>query len=228
MRRKYLIAQVAQQTGVSAATLRNWESRYGFLSPERSQGRQRSYTERDLEKIRRIKALIDAGMRPSQVLAQLQEPNRLVTHKAQGSSGSMISRMCYVSRSTNDMSLNDLCALASKASATNSALQVSGALTSWRGYFVQMLEGPPEVISQLVAKIFSDSRHAQIVVLEWSHQTKRLFSEWGMHWVSETKITQALKALLSDKRNANPACWTPALAIRLLSEGSAKKRGQGT
>jgi DICT domain-containing protein len=42
------IGQLADWTGVPAATLRTWESRYGFPEPQRQPGRHRRYLERDV------------------------------------------------------------------------------------------------------------------------------------------------------------------------------------
>ncbi|PCC69786.1 Predicted cobalamin binding protein [Nannocystis exedens] len=53
-------------TGVSAATLRAWERRYGLPAPRRSSSAYRLYSDRDVERIRRVRELCDAGMAPSE------------------------------------------------------------------------------------------------------------------------------------------------------------------
>lgn len=67
---RYRIQSVAEITGVSAATLRAWERRYGIPSPRRTASAYRLYSERDVELIKRVRELCDAGMAPSQA-AQL-------------------------------------------------------------------------------------------------------------------------------------------------------------
>lgn len=57
-------------TGVSAATLRAWERRYGIPIPQRSEAAYRIYTEDDVLLIGRLKTLIDDGMAPAEA-AQL-------------------------------------------------------------------------------------------------------------------------------------------------------------
>ena len=64
--RKYRINVVAQMTGVSAATLRAWERRYGVPVPARTASSYRIYDEEDVETIRRLRALCDEGMSPSE------------------------------------------------------------------------------------------------------------------------------------------------------------------
>ena len=54
----YVISVVSRMVGVHAQTLRYYE-RAGLIAPSRSQGNRRYYSERDLERIQRIKTLMD-------------------------------------------------------------------------------------------------------------------------------------------------------------------------
>jgi DNA-binding transcriptional MerR regulator/methanogenic corrinoid protein MtbC1 len=63
---------VVQQTGVLAPTLRAWERRYSILSPDRTNNAYRLYSERDIAKIRWLKARVNSGMTISQAIALLQ------------------------------------------------------------------------------------------------------------------------------------------------------------
>ncbi|MFZ6181874.1 MerR family transcriptional regulator [Nannocystis pusilla] len=63
---RYRIQSVAEMTGVSAATLRAWERRYGLPAPRRSSSAYRLYSDRDVERIRRVRELCEAGMAPSE------------------------------------------------------------------------------------------------------------------------------------------------------------------
>lgn len=63
---RYRIQAVAELTGVSAATLRQWERRYGLPSPDRTRSSYRLYAERDIEHIRRMQALLATGVSPSE------------------------------------------------------------------------------------------------------------------------------------------------------------------
>lgn len=59
-------------TGVSAATLRAWERRYGIPSPQRTASAYRLYTDRDVELIKRVRELCDAGIAPAQAAQMVQ------------------------------------------------------------------------------------------------------------------------------------------------------------
>jgi DNA-binding transcriptional MerR regulator/methylmalonyl-CoA mutase cobalamin-binding subunit len=63
------IAAVERDTGLSKDTLRMWERRYGFPSPQRDAQGERAYPMAQVERLRLIRRLIDAGHRPSRVMA---------------------------------------------------------------------------------------------------------------------------------------------------------------
>lgn len=71
------IAAVERDTGLSKDTLRVWERRYGFPTPERDGQGERMYALDQLDKLRLIKRLLDAGHRPGRIVAlpaeQLQQ-----------------------------------------------------------------------------------------------------------------------------------------------------------
>jgi DICT domain-containing protein len=56
------IGDVVERTGVAEATLRMWERRYGFPSPERLASGHRRYSDRDIELIRAVAAKRAAGL----------------------------------------------------------------------------------------------------------------------------------------------------------------------
>lgn len=59
---------VVQETGVSAATLRAWERRYGVPEPDRTGSNYRLYSEREIALIRWLKERVDAGLTISQAV----------------------------------------------------------------------------------------------------------------------------------------------------------------
>ncbi len=62
------IAAVERDTGLSKDTLRVWERRYGFPAPGRDAIGERAYTLDQVEKLRTIKRLMDAGHRPGRIV----------------------------------------------------------------------------------------------------------------------------------------------------------------
>jgi MerR family transcriptional regulator, light-induced transcriptional regulator len=62
------ISAVERDTGLSKDTLRVWERRYGFPSPERDSVGERAYSLDQVEKLRIVKRLMDGGHRPGRVV----------------------------------------------------------------------------------------------------------------------------------------------------------------
>jgi DICT domain-containing protein len=67
------IAQMAQRTGVSAATLRAWETRYGFPRPQRTPSGRRRYAPDDAERVARVARDRDTGMSIALAIARATE-----------------------------------------------------------------------------------------------------------------------------------------------------------
>jgi len=63
----YALGAVARLVGISPDVLRAWERRYGAVSPVRTPGGTRRYRAADLERLRLLKAAVDAGHRIGEV-----------------------------------------------------------------------------------------------------------------------------------------------------------------
>jgi DNA-binding transcriptional MerR regulator len=59
--------------GIAAATVRNWEERYGLVKPERSPGGHRLYSRTQLEQLRFIREQLDGGLQPAEAHRLLGE-----------------------------------------------------------------------------------------------------------------------------------------------------------
>src|SRR3954469_4092727 len=57
------IAALTRRTGVPPDTIRKWEQRYGVLTPERTSGGQRRYTERDVARVEWLRPRLAEGYR---------------------------------------------------------------------------------------------------------------------------------------------------------------------
>ena len=53
----YKIGEVSKITGLPSYVLRFWESEFQFLRPQKSRGRQRVYTQKDVETLLQIKRM---------------------------------------------------------------------------------------------------------------------------------------------------------------------------
>lgn len=58
---RHPIRVVAHRTGLTPATIRAWERRYDAVDPARSEGGQRLYSDRDIERLNTLRALTEVG-----------------------------------------------------------------------------------------------------------------------------------------------------------------------
>lgn len=72
---RFSIAAVERDTGLSKDTLRVWERRYGFPQPGRDGAGDRVYPADQVERLRTIRRLMDAGHRPGRIVGL--EPDAL-------------------------------------------------------------------------------------------------------------------------------------------------------
>src|SRR5690242_280067 len=87
----YPVRMVALRTGLSPHLLRAWERRYGVVTPQRSEGGQRLYSDADIERLARLKRLVERGHAigriaslPLDALAQLEESAGAAAQKTDG------------------------------------------------------------------------------------------------------------------------------------------------
>jgi CheY-like chemotaxis protein len=69
----YSIGAVERMVGIPASTIRNWEDRYGLITPERSQGGHRLYSLRQVEQLRFVKRELARGLQPADAHRMLAE-----------------------------------------------------------------------------------------------------------------------------------------------------------
>ena len=66
----YTIKRVAELTGIGVSTLRAWERRYGVVSPARSEGRYRLYSDADVRALAIMASLVRDGWTASEAATE--------------------------------------------------------------------------------------------------------------------------------------------------------------
>lgn len=70
---RYRIRAVAELTGVSTATLRAWERRYGVPTPSRTASAYRLYGDEDVALISQMRDLVESGVAPAEAARSLRD-----------------------------------------------------------------------------------------------------------------------------------------------------------
>lgn len=120
----------------------------------------------------------------------------------------------YTSRATGVFDDADLATLLMNSRANNRRLGLTGFLLHRDGQFLQLLEGPDDVVSTRVSIIEQDPRHTDIAVLLRESGSQRQFPAWSMGY--ET-VTDALAddipgyRAMFDDIDVSPAVAQPAV-----------------
>ncbi|MBL8618993.1 MAG: MerR family transcriptional regulator [Deltaproteobacteria bacterium] len=80
----YRIKTVARLTGVPRNTLLAWERRYNLVEPDRADNGYREYTEEDVQRIIKIKRLVDRGYKISEAITLASQGGAEVAALASG------------------------------------------------------------------------------------------------------------------------------------------------
>lgn len=89
-------------------------------------------------------------------------------------------QLVYVSTATQDLSLEDLTDLLSKTRSSNQTKQITGMLIFDGASFMQVIEGAPQDIKDLYARIQTDPRHENLVKIYDKPIEERQFPNWSM------------------------------------------------
>lgn len=77
----------------------------------------------------------------------------------------------------------ELASILESCARRNPALGVTGVLIYERGRFIQLLEGPPASVDELLDDIETDTRHGIFKILWRTPATTRMFEQWSMAFV---------------------------------------------
>ncbi len=96
----------------------------------------------------------------------------------------MLIQLIYMSSATREFASHELPSLLSKTRLKNNLLNVSGMLVYHKGVFLQILEGPPEVVDALYQQIAADDRHTNCEILLRCSVDQRSFADWSMAFIN--------------------------------------------
>ncbi|MEE4382681.1 MAG: BLUF domain-containing protein [Pseudomonadales bacterium] len=86
----------------------------------------------------------------------------------------------YVSQARPGLELRELKQLLRRAREYNFRHEVTGLLLHDGPHFAQWLEGPPEIVDVLLARIDGDARHEGLRVVLREETDERRFPDWAM------------------------------------------------
>ncbi|GJL96288.1 MAG: hypothetical protein DHS20C06_01050 [Hyphobacterium sp.] len=110
----------------------------------------------------------------------------------------MVSRLIYVSTGRHDLQKTDIEDILACANERNSQNDVTGLLLYDGRGFIQMLEGPLDVVDEIFSSIAKDQRHSNISVILTQTDMPRQFGGWSLGY-----------SLINDLRLLDGESWFP-------------------
>lgn len=129
-----------------------------------------------------------------------------------------LTSLLYISRSLiEDNADATVRHIVEKARIANEVFGVTGAILFTGKRFAQIIEGPPSAITHALAMIVRDKRHTDILLVDVTQISSRVFPQWSMAYAGPSVFVQ---------RNVNRAMIAPTGAskpdplplIRLMTE----------
>ncbi|MBX7194848.1 MAG: BLUF domain-containing protein [Sandaracinaceae bacterium] len=93
-------------------------------------------------------------------------------------------QLLYLSRASEKMSMRDAMAIVDAASTHNAQRGLTGLLCYGGGYFLQVLEGDGDVVSDTFCRIARDERHHGVRLIDFSLIQARRFEDWSMRLIN--------------------------------------------
>lgn len=100
-------------------------------------------------------------------------------------------QLIYLSHATQKLTMRDTMAIVDAASVKNAALGLTGLLCYGGGYFLQVIEGDGDVVSDAFCRIARDPRHERVRLVDFSIIGHRRFDDWSMHLINLDDPTRA-------------------------------------
>jgi hypothetical protein len=104
----------------------------------------------------------------------------------------MLTRLIYASEAAENLDPGKVQALLEHARRSNRLRDITGMLIFDRRYFLQVLEGDRQLLSDLYGRFVTDSRHRRLLILGVEPIAQRLFSEWSMGFAAADESRRGL------------------------------------
>ncbi len=129
----------------------------------------------------------------------------------------MLVRLLYASRAV-DTSSEAIESILHQSRDHNPSTGVTGVLCYGGGIFLQALEGGRMPINALYGHIQRDSRHKDVVLLQYEEISERRFSGWTMGEVNMNRINAAILLKYAEKPELDPYSVSGSVSMALLEE----------
>jgi hypothetical protein len=129
-------------------------------------------------------------------------------------------RLIYTSSKCEGFEAGDIEQILTTARQKNAAHSVTGMLCFSKSHFLQCLEGSRQAVNETYNRILGDSRHRDLVILDYSEISARSFQDWSMGYVPDSSLTRGVIVRHSSSCDFDPASMSAASAYEMLLSAS--------
>jgi hypothetical protein len=130
----------------------------------------------------------------------------------------MLVRLMYASRAASAIDADALQTIMRQSKAENPKLGITGLLCFSGGIFIQVLEGGRGAVNRLYNRVAADTRHHDVVLLNYEEIGERRFAGWAMGQVNMARLNPALLLKYSETAALDPYAVSGAVSLALFDE----------
>ena len=127
-------------------------------------------------------------------------------------------QVIYCSEAKANLQAADIEQILLYAREHNAKKSITGLLTFDSKFFLQVLEGERQAVSDLITRIGKDPRHHRFCLLCANTIYKRDFASWSMAYVGQTKLNKTVLLNYSTDGKFDPFVFTTESALMLLRD----------
>ena len=192
------IGMVTRMTGISAHTLRKWESRYGIVQPARADNGRRSYSQTEIDKLVLVRALVEGGHQIGALSGKSTIALKRLLENTPANAGE------------DTQSAPDSVTIIGRVLAANARIDAA----EFRHARLEVVTGPPELVAEGCG---SDSAITVVECPALSHPLADLLIESSEQRTLVVVYGFASQDVVHSLENASVACHRAPITIRDLA-----------
>jgi hypothetical protein len=132
----------------------------------------------------------------------------------------MLVRLLYASRSADPIDEALVAAILERSRKHNLEHGITGILCTYsqEGLFLQLLEGGRAAVNRLYGAILRDTRHKDVMLLDYAEITERKFASWRMGSVNLNRVNLGSILRFSETSKLDPFTMSGKAALTLIEE----------
>lgn len=134
----------------------------------------------------------------------------------------MLTRLIYASETAAPLDPATLTALLSQARRNNGVRDITGHLLFDSHFFLQVLEGERQILSDLYGRLVTDPRHQRLSILGCETVNARQFGRWAMGFTAADATGRSLYLRHGPTSRFEPYRLSAGAALALLLDARAE------